>query len=240
MSRFASSPSRKPKWLTIMLLLSIDAEEDSAVLNSVNIIKQSTNAFACELDYTSVSSYAQISQSISSAGQSHIVFVSHGSRDALLNSQRPRQPYVTVDDAKEFADRYLLAHACSSGAYLGEIISQYAYVYIGFDSVISAPPDPSSTCYGHLRLIYERLLSYFANLGASSPVQAKEAAYYFLNDLREAVLQVERCFDTGEGSLLSAEELICFLQFREDICIWVRRTSGATKSKGARTRPTIW
>jgi hypothetical protein len=223
-----------------MLLFGVGTDSDATVSESVLAIQHSTNEFSRQKHEKVRVSVEEIREFIADGGERRVVFVSHGSRDALLDASARRIPYITAADAKEFDNLYLLAYACSSGAYPGGRITRFALLYIGFDSVISAPPSAPSVCYADLLGLYRMMLSYLFNVLIVSPQDGESGATDFLRSLREQSIYIEMKFDTSGGSTLDAEELICIRQFREDISVWVRGVDHPIKCEGERPRALLW
>jgi hypothetical protein len=166
--------------------------------------------------------------------------VSHGSQTALLDASAERVPYLQSGDASILREFYVFAHACSTGVHLGRDVAASAYVYVGFDAPVSAPPVVQSVCFNDIVGVYVKLVAFVQHMTYEDSDTAGEEVQRFLDHIREDVLEIEQRYDTEDGSTLDAEELICVRQFRDDICAWVKGFHRMLKSRGARSSPYLF
>jgi hypothetical protein len=119
-------------------------------------------------------------------------------------------------------------------------VAANAYIYLGFDAPISAPPASESICFDDILGVYVKLASFMQHIAYQSPDATGEEVQHFLDVLKEDVLAIEGRYDTDDGTRLDAEELICVRQFRDDICAWIRGLGTMLKSIGARPSPYLF
>lgn len=223
-----------------MILISVGMNSDLAVTDTVGMIKRATNRIYRELHDCTRLEIEQIEGFIQESSDNRIVIVSHGSSRSLLDASIRKRDFLTMENVKVLSDCYVFVHSCLTGAFLGKEIMKHANIFIGFDAPISAPPDCSSICFQDVLELYQAILSYLDDIVLVDLHNEIVAASKILDAIEERVGLIEQQFDTDEGSLLSAEELIVLMQFRNDICIWLRGSGSVIKRRNAPTRPLLW
>jgi hypothetical protein len=218
----------------------VETDRDTAVSETVDVIRRSSNAFSIELHHPVRLRLDEIATVLGVAEDKRVFIVSHGSQTALLDASIERAPYLQYRHTGILRDFYVFAHACSAGVHLGREVAANAYLYLGFDAPVSAPPASESTCFNDILGVYVKLASFIQNIEYQGPDATGQEVRHFLDVLKEEVLAIERRYDTDEGTRLDAEELICVRQFRDDICAWIGGLGTMLKSKGARRSPYLF
>jgi hypothetical protein len=223
-----------------VILVGVGTGYDQAVSDSVAVITSSSNGITSQIHDHFRFEPSEIAAFITSSQEQRIIFVSHGSRFALVDASAKRLPYLQATDASIFQDCYVLAHACSAAASLGIHIVKCAYVFVGFDAPISAPPTGASPCILEVRNMYTSLLIFFNTILYVESCVAVTAAQDFLEELRAQATEAQAKFDTSEGSTLPADDLICIRQFGNALCIWIRGHREVIKARAAPASPALW
>lgn len=221
-----------------MYLFGIGTDSDIAVTESVSMIRAATNSSLYELHDVQRLQLADIERLMAADASSAAVFVCHGSSIALLDVAG--MPFLTGPDHAILAGKFVFAHACNSALHLGRDIVKSATIYFGFDAPISAPVDKNSLCYQGLRQIYIQILSFISTADMFDIIDLPRRCQDILNDIRSCAAVLQEAFDTEQGSVLDAEELISVGQFGRDAAIWVRDLGYALKADGAPDRASLW
>jgi hypothetical protein len=223
-----------------MILIGVGTEEDEAVSASVNAIQQASNAFSAEVHDPVRLEITAIAAAIGAEEDKRVLLVSHGNQTALVDASVNRRPYLGSAEIAVLNECYIFAHACSTGAYLGREAVVEAFLYVGFDTTISAPPRPTSACYQDVIGIYRQVITFIRYADYQDAATMAADVQKFLNCVRSSVMVVEARYDVQDGTLLDAEEVICVRQFKDNMCGWVRGIDYMLKSVGAPTSPFLW
>jgi hypothetical protein len=224
-----------------VILIGVGTGNDDSVTGSVDLVRKSTNFPFDELHDPHRLSAPDIVNFIANSEHNRVVFVSHGGPNFLVDATSNRSPYFGAGDITNVHGCYIFSHACLSGLGLGQSAVSTSLLFLGFDTSISAPPEPTSPCYGEVRDIYVGILAFLGGVTYKNAVDTSEECREFLNDLRVISEYSQSIFDTPGGSTLGADDLICLRQFGSDACCWIRGRDDVVKADGAPLRLTsLW
>jgi hypothetical protein len=223
-----------------LILIGVGTDGDESVSAAVDLIRTVSNEELSELHHPIRLELEQISQFIDLSNEERITFVSHGAYNSLVDASEERHPYINEKDAAILDGCYVFSYACNSARSFGKAAVEHALVYLGFDTAISAPPNKYSSCHTDVRGLVLIIINFIKNITYTSTTDVKELCEQLLEDLSLTSRRIQENFDTDEGSLLAADDLITVRQFGNDLCAWVHGLPNALKAAGAPDRPFVW
>ena len=221
-----------------MRLLCAGAADDLPINESLAMICRSTNGISATIRHEGTITKGELNEFILSEVCCTVIFVSHGGPGRLVDGEK--RPFLEPADHHLLIGKHVFAHACSSAIGLGRDLTKSAFFFFGFDGPISSPGDASYQCYAAICDLYVRMLSFVGSVCHIENTNLVSYCQDFLDNLRERAVDFESSFDTPQGSLLNAEELIAVSQFGRIAAVWVHQHPEMLKATGAPTRPSLW